>query len=64
MVGRNMVGTYRRQSRGGGGETREETEEDRKITDLPCGERESEWPKDSASSREIPMILKVLVSTA
>ena len=46
-----MVGTYRKQSRGGGGDTGEETVEDRKTTDLPAM-RESERPKDSASSRE------------
>ena len=57
-----MVGTYCRQS-GGGGEAREETVEDRQTTDLHAM-RESERPKDSASSWEIPMILNALVSTA
>ena len=52
-------GTYRRQSRGGG-ETGEETVEDRKTTDLPAV-RESERPKTSASPLEIPMILNALV---
>ena len=56
-------GTYLRQSRGEGGEAGEETVEDRKTTDLPAV-RESEKPKDSASSREIQMILNALVSTA
>ena len=54
-------GTYFRQSRGS--EAGEETVEDRKTTDLPAV-RERERPKDSASSREIPMILNALVSTA
>ena len=36
--------------------------EDKKTTDLPAV-RESERPKDSASSWQIPMILKALVST-
>ena len=56
-----MVGTNRRQSRGG--ETGKETVEDRKTTDL-LAVREGERPKDSASSQEIPMILNALVSTA
>ena len=46
-----------------GVETGEEQVEDRKTTDLPAV-RERERPKDSASSREIPMIRNALVSTA
>ena len=53
-------GTNRRQS--GGSETGEEKVEDGKTTDLPAV-RESERPKDSASSWETPMILNALVST-
>ena len=51
---------------GGGGvgsKTGEEMEEDRKTTDLPAV-REGERPKDSALSREMPMIQSALVSTA
>ena len=55
------VVTYLRQSRWG--KATEEMVEDRKTIDLPLV-RESESPKDSASSREIPTILKALVSTA
>ena len=56
-----MVGTNCRQSRGG--ETGEEMVEDRKTTDLPAV-RDSERPKDSASSQQMPMIRTALVSTA
>ena len=42
-----------------GGETREETVDDRKTTDLPAVRD----PK-TASSREIPMIINAVVSTA
>ena len=56
-----MGWTDSRQSRRG--MARKETIEDRKTTNLPAV-RESERPKDSASSQEIPMILHALVSTA
>ena len=49
----------------GGSKAGEETEEDRKAPDLPeVRERDRQRPKDSASSREILMILKALVCTA
>ena len=54
-----MVGTYCRKSRGG--ETGEEMVEDRKTTNRPAVE--SERPKHSASSWEIPMIRNALVYT-
>ena len=56
----NMGRAYRRQSRGGGGETGEETVESAPT----CLRWESERPKDSASLWETPMILNAFVSTA
>ena len=50
------------QTKQGGGETGEETVEDRKTTDQPAV-IERERPKDPASLREMPMIRNALVST-